>query len=381
MSTCPSDLLDTIYPMNVVDHWMSMFLREARMDYGGSLSEGVLRDALRDIQDHISITYGLQEVDLYNLPETSRAWRALILRQPPPLCHRDFLQEQTTPTSTFTPQKRAQPKKPGCTSRFATPLQVSDITSLKRGFQPKTTKLATNWAVKVFNEWVRSRNLQCPVSFQCPQDLLLKPYPPAVVDQWLATFIMEVRKSDGHHYTPTSLNGLLAGIQRQLRESLGSAAPNIIDKRNDLFPKKRNALDQQLRQLRKKGIGVTKKRAPIVTAKQEAQLWETSVVGVHNPEALLNAMFFYNGKNFCLRGVGEQEELRFNQIHLLRKPLCIQYCEHGSKNNQGGLQEQSLAVKSVKINAVPGSQRCHVKIFQAYLSHVPPSAIEQNQKF
>ena len=57
MSTCPSDLLDTIYPMNVVDHWMSMFLREARMDYGGSLSEGVLRDALRDIQDHISITY------------------------------------------------------------------------------------------------------------------------------------------------------------------------------------------------------------------------------------------------------------------------------------------------------------------------------------
>ena len=37
MSTCPSDLLDTIYPMNVVDHWMSMFLREARMDYGSRM--------------------------------------------------------------------------------------------------------------------------------------------------------------------------------------------------------------------------------------------------------------------------------------------------------------------------------------------------------
>ncbi len=122
---------------------------------------------------------------------------------------------------------------------------------------------------------------------------------------------------------PTSLNGLFAGIQHHLRENLGRAAPNIINKKMTYFQKKKNALDQQLRLLRKKGIGVMKKQAPIITPEQETQLWESGVLGVHSPEALMNVMFFYNGKNFFLRRVSEQEELHFNQIHLLRNPLSI----------------------------------------------------------
>ena len=54
VSMCPKDLLDTAYPMNVLDYWISMFLREARMDFGGSFSEGVLCAAIRDIQDHVN---------------------------------------------------------------------------------------------------------------------------------------------------------------------------------------------------------------------------------------------------------------------------------------------------------------------------------------
>ena len=73
--------------------------------------------------------------------------------------------------------------------------------------------------------------------------------------------VVETRKADGSYYTPTSINALLAGIQWQLWENLGGAAPNIIDRKNDLLPKKKNALDQQLQLLRSKGIGVMKKQA------------------------------------------------------------------------------------------------------------------------
>ena len=66
--------------------------------------------------------------------------------------------------------------------------------------------------------------------FSCPSDLFKKPYPPAVLDQLLAAFIMEVRKADGTHYSPDSLQWLVAGLQRYLRENLGRAAPNIVDK-------------------------------------------------------------------------------------------------------------------------------------------------------
>ena len=62
VSMCPSGLFDTVYPVNVLDYWVSMFLREARLDYGGSFSEGALRAAIGDIQDHVAVIYGLQEL-------------------------------------------------------------------------------------------------------------------------------------------------------------------------------------------------------------------------------------------------------------------------------------------------------------------------------
>lgn len=70
VSICPSNLFDTVYPVNALDHW----IREARMDYGGSFNEGALRATLSDIQDHVAVTYGLQEINSYNLPEICRAW-------------------------------------------------------------------------------------------------------------------------------------------------------------------------------------------------------------------------------------------------------------------------------------------------------------------
>ena len=49
---------------------------------------------------------------------------------------------------------------------------------------------------------------------------------------------MEVRKADGTHYSPDSLQCLVAGLQRYLRENLGRAAPNIVDKQNNLVLKR-----------------------------------------------------------------------------------------------------------------------------------------------
>ena len=273
---CPADLLDTVYPPNVLDCWISMFLREARIDYGGMYDESTLRALLQDIQNRVGKTYALQTVIIYDLPQVCRAWIALILRQPPPLCHRNFDQPmapQSPPEqqhcTTINSRKPTSVNTTPSKTRFSAPLQQHQLQSLEKAFQPKNTIQSTSWVIKAFCEWQKSRNAQSLSLFQCPNDLLEKPYPPAVLDQWLAAFIMEARKGDESYYTPSSLNCLLAGFQRHRRLNLGRAAPNIID---NLFPKKRNALDQQLRCLRKMGIGITKTRAPVITEDQETQL-------------------------------------------------------------------------------------------------------------
>ena len=48
-----------------------------------------------------------------------------------------------------------------------------------------------------------------------------------------------------------------------------------------------------------KGIG---KSTPVLSNHEEDKLWESGVIGLDTPIGLLKAVFFYNGKNFCLCG-------------------------------------------------------------------------------
>ena len=63
-------------------------------------------------------------------------------------------------------------------------------------------------------------------------------------------FVLEVRKSDGTYYSPTSLKFLLAGIQRYMKEKCPVSVPKILSRNDSSFVKLMNALDRQLRLLR-----------------------------------------------------------------------------------------------------------------------------------
>ena len=82
---CPYDHLDTVYPPVVIDFWLSAFLQEAQLDNGGHLDSLSLQNALGDIQSHILKTYGAQAISVYDLPNTAKVWKTLVLLQPPPM--------------------------------------------------------------------------------------------------------------------------------------------------------------------------------------------------------------------------------------------------------------------------------------------------------
>ena len=64
------------------------------------------------------------------------------------------------------------------------------------------------------------------------------------------------------------------------------------------FKPLKNCCDS-LFELHAKGIGADRKEMPALSSDEEDKLWETGVIGIDNPLALLRAVFFYNGKNFC----------------------------------------------------------------------------------
>ena len=107
------------------------------------------------------------------------------------------------------------------------------------------------------------------------------------MDFWLAAFITEGRKADGGYYSPASLNYILAGLFRHMKDKFEANTPNFLSKAEANFSVFRNALDRQLRFLRGSGVGVELKHASIITAEDEDKLWKSGVLGIDNPVALL----------------------------------------------------------------------------------------------
>ncbi len=86
---------------------------------------------------------------------------------------------------------------------------------------------------------------------------------------------------------------------------------NFLDKKNPDFNKLHNVIDSLFKQLRKEGVGSESKHSEIITKDNENQLWAANVLGFVSPTALLQSVFFYNEKKFCLRGGQEHRELTY----------------------------------------------------------------------
>ena len=278
-----------------------------------------------------------------------------------------------------------RPKKPRldtrCTEKanephpfFETRYQLcteGELKSLSTGFKPQNTNRSTKWSIENFSSWMAHRNSRPGPIEKCPEDVL-KSKDPELLSKWIGTFAAETRKTNGEPYTPKTLYAILTGILRYMKED-DDANPNFLNKEDGRFKKLHNTIDSVFRKLRASGVGAEKKTAEPFTKEEEAQLWESGVIGDHAPRALLRAIFFYNGKNFCLRGGEEHRQLRLSQLK--RTQDGYTYTENASKNRAGGLAQLRVENKCVQVlrNEDAGAH-CHCHLLDVYMSKLPAEA-------
>ena len=298
-----------------------------------------------------------------------------------------FLTPPPTPTTlpeprTLTPQRYIKPLAPRQLNdsasttgrRFAKPLTREEARQKTQPYVPKRTQQCNKWALSVFQLWVASRKQETPVeSAGCPEDLLEAAYPTHTLDEWLSLFVLEARRGDGEYYPPLTVQNLLAALFRVYKANRGASVYSFMNKieRERYFPKLHNALDRHLRMLRAYGIGVERRTADVITPEMEQKLWSLGILGICTPESLLNAVFFYNGKSFALRGVKEQVELRFEQLVRMENPDRYTYYEYGSKNHSGGVGDKSYGKVVTVVDTVSASQISHVRILDEYFQPLP----------
>ena len=152
---------------------------------------------------------------------------------------------------------------------------------------------------------------------------------------------------------------------------------NIFDKNDHRFRGFRGTCDTEFQRLHQNGVGADVKHAEIITSEEEETLWSAGVLGVSSPKALLRAIFFLNGKNFCLRGGQEHRDLKLSQF--VRGVDHWRYVENGSKNHNGGLKHLRHENKVVRQYACPElGERCHVSLLDTYFARIPPTAFERD---
>ncbi len=92
-------------------------------------------------------------------------------------------------------------------------------------------------------------------------------------------------------------------------------------------------MDSVYRNLRSDDVGASKHSAEIISKDEENLLWKSGSLSTNDPQSLLRAVFYYNGKKFMLRGGVEHRNLTFSQLERVEDGYI--YTENASKNRPG----------------------------------------------
>ena len=250
----------------------------------------------------------------------------------------------------------------------------SELEELSKVKMTKNTSQNTRWSMKNLVDWFSEYNTRNPEN-KCPDEVLLPACFAELLNKWLCVYAVETRCHTGEVYPPTTVYSLLSGILRHMR-SENPAYPNFLDKNIPTFSPFITTIDNLFKDLRSSGVGAASKHTEGISKEEEDLLWSCNVLNVTTPFGLLRAVFFNNGKCFCLRGGQEHRDLKLSQLERLNDPDRYIYRENSSKNRKGGLRELRLEHKSVSIIATPDvAVRCHVYLLDFYISKLPPEAV------
>ena len=269
---------------------------------------------------------------------------------------------------------RKNPLQP--TNRFSKPVGSPERLKAAKGVVPLNTESSTQWAVRNFTSWALNRSTVLPGEL-VPAELL-QSHDGELVCKWLCRFILETKKTDGSSYPPATIRSLVSGLNRVLQ---GNKAPfSVLDKSDPRFRDLIKTLDSLSSSLHRH-IGATRNSAKIITTEHEDTFWQKSLLGVSTPKVLQRTVFFYVGLNFVLRGVQEQHDLVPTQFirvpedqTVYNKSVYYQYIELVSKNNQHRFKDINMTNKTTRAYALPGNERCIVKLLDTYLSLLPPNS-------
>ena len=245
----------------------------------------------------------------------------------------------------------------------------------------ESTETKIKWSVDLFSKWLSSRNLFAMKNPNVQLSPILTDLEHMSRDELnycLSRFVIKVRKQNGQLYPGKTLRELVLCMQFFL-EKKGKCYKLLQD---EDFIQLQTTLDNTMKDIAKKGVGIHVRQAKVISVADEEKLWKSGVLGSDSPTKLVHTLFYQLGLNLALRGGREHRELRVGQNSQLtlhtdsNNGLYLQYCQDISKTDQGGLKHIKLDKKCVRAYASENRDRCAITLYQKYLSKCPQNRPE-----
>ena len=196
-----------------------------------------------------------------------------------------------------------------------------------------------------------------------------------------------VKVKDGSDYLGRTLYQFCIAIQKYLFSN--GLKWKLIE--GGEFDCSRNVLDNIMKERAAQGIGMTCRRAELLSFDEENRLWNESILGEENPDQLRCTVLFLLGMNVGLHVGDEQFNLRRHSPQLpsqlqFRKNKqgvrCLVYQEDSTtKTNDGGLNSMRKERKIVWIYPSANTDWCPVCIIDKYCSLLPPVRLNRKPNF
>jgi hypothetical protein len=262
-------------------------------------------------------------------------------------------------------------------TRFGPLVSDKEIQDVAESAQAKNTVKDTKWALKLFTEWKKARNVEAMKSTGTKSQQEMVPgltatIPKDKLNYWFCRFVLEIRKRDGSPYPPATLRHILAALQRYLRETHNRSDLSIFD--DPEFNQLRKALDGKMKHLSSDGIGLHRKQANCLEVEDEQVMWDKGVFNEGCATGLHNLMYFYTAKIFGLRAADEHRGLKVEQFTFGSDKYgqFVEYKGGVCKTHQGGLKQTGRnSFKCLKQYASPANPRCYVRLLKKYFALIP----------
>ena len=259
---------------------------------------------------------------------------------------------------------------------FHSPMKQEELEKLShKNFAPETLK-KIKWATNMYRDWRNFRHANGFERIECDLDnkesITLENLVFALV-----RFLTEVKKLDGTDFPGKTLYDILICVQFHL-DTLGFNWKLL---NQEIFSDVRFTLDNLMKIRVSQGLGISVKKAQVLSISDEDYLWSIGLLGTDEPNQLINTLVLIIGKGFTLRAGKEHQVLRappfnsqFTFMHDCEGCVFIRYNEDiGLKTNKGGIKQRKIEPKEVDVFAIENQTHCPVRIFLKYLSLLPPN--------